>query len=103
MRLRDSLTVAPAAGTAYTVPAAVYFLDTANRRDRAADTPGAPDLLVTKIRAIVRGLPDEFDPAADRFDWRGRSLWLDGEPLPRMRGGRVHHYTLNLTTEDPTS
>lgn len=101
MRLRQALTVSPATGEAYTVPGHVYVLDTANiDRDPAVDRP---DTLVTVLRAIVRTLPASFDPLADQIIWQGLRYYLDGPPIPRTRpDGRVHHYTLNLTTEDPT-
>lgn len=100
MRLRDTITLTHTGGGQTAVTAAVYYVDTANvDPDPALDTP---DRLVSVVRAIVRTLPDQFDPLADTITWRGRVFYLDGPPMPRMRGARVHHYTLNLTTEDPT-
>ena len=101
MRLRDTITLTHAAGGQTAVLAAVYYVDTAN----VDPDPGidVPDRLVSVVRAIVRTLPAAFDPLADTITWRGRVFYLDGAPMPRSRpDGRVHHYTLNLTTEDPT-
>lgn len=100
MRLRDQITLTHAAGGQSIVPAAVYYVDTAN----VDPDPGidVPDRLVSVVRAIVRTLPEQFDVLTDTLTWRGRVFYLDGAPMPRMRGARVHHYTLNLTTEDPT-
>lgn len=101
MRLRDAITITHSGtGAQSIVPASVYFVDTSNY-DPDPDL-AIPDRLVSVVRAIVRTLPEQFDPLVDSLTWRGRLFYLDGAPMPRMRGARVHHYTLNLTTEDPT-
>lgn len=96
-----ALTIAPPGSPMYTVPAHVYVVDTANRDPDPA--LNLPDRLVTIVRAIVGALPASFDPQTDQVIWQGTRYYLDGPPIPRARpDGRVHHYTLNLTTEDPT-
>lgn len=101
MRLRDQITLTYAGtGAQSIVPASVYYVDTSNY-DPDPEL-ATPDRLVSVVRAIVRTLPEQFDALTTTLTWRGRLFYLDGPPMPRMRGARVHHYTLNLTTEDPT-
>lgn len=73
-----------------TVPASVYFTTTG-----VSATSGS--LFATEqLRAIVRTLPRDLTPTADAVFWRGTRYTLDGAPMPRMKRGRVHHYTIPL-------
>lgn len=95
MRLRDSINVVDAdSGTVTTVPAHVYYVSTA---DEAPDGLTGITALVNTLRAIVRSMPDDFDPLTDGIIWQGRTYELLGSAMPRMRNGTTHHYTLTLT------
>jgi len=95
VRLRDSINVVDAdSGTVTTVPAHVYYVSTA---DEAPDGLTGITALVNTLRAIVRTMPDDFDPLTDGIIWQGRTYELLGSAMPRMRNGTTHHYTLTLT------
>lgn len=94
MRLRDSLTFTPGGADPVTVPAHVYYMDTAISTD-----PDVVRHLEATLRAIVREIPGSFDPLRDTITWQGGAYRLEGAPMPRVAGGRLHHYTLNLRTE----
>lgn len=104
MRLHDSLTIVSTAGTVATVPARVYYVSTGDVQPSSDPNNVVPPALTNTLRAIVRSMPEDFDPLADGIVWQGRTYELDGDAMPRMRHGRVHHYTLTLserTTETP--
>lgn len=95
MRLRDSISVVSAgSGVVTTVPAHVYYVSTA---DEAPDALTGITALVNTLRAIVRSMPEDFDPLLDGIIWQGRTYELLGSAMPRMRNGTTHHYTLTLT------
>ena len=93
LQLHDQVTLAQgqdpeSAGT--TVPAMVYFTSTAL-------SVGSGSLYATEeARAIVTTLPWPVSPSNTSVYWQGRRYGLSGPPMPRMRRGRLHHYTLPL-------
>lgn len=98
LQLHDQVTITRAGGTeaeGTPVPAMVYFTTTAL-------AAGTGSLYATEeARAIVTTLPWSVSPSNTSVYWQGRRYTLSGPPMPRMRRGRLHHYTLPLqrTTE----
>lgn len=73
-----------------TIPATVYGTDAAAVNDEGYLRSRLA------VRAIIPRTPGTINAGTDRVRWRGMSLRLVGLPIPRMRRGTVHHYTLEL-------
>lgn len=96
MILGDQVTVQAITGTAqpgqFDTPAYVYFAASVEQTSELAGVQA-----VTTMRAILPGrLPRELSTTTDRILWRGKSYRIIGEPMARMRGKNVHHWTINL-------
>ena len=93
MILRDHVTIvgidqAEADGT--TVPAAVFNTSV------GITTDSNTVLLTEQLRVIVTDLPEQYRFAPFAVYWKGRRYTRAGAVIPRMRGPRVHHYTIPL-------
>ena len=93
MHLRDTVTIvgigqAEADGT--TVPAAVFNMAA------GITTNGSTVLLTEQLRVIVTDLPEQYRVEPFAVYWKGRRYDRAGAVIPRMRGPRVHHYTIAL-------
>lgn len=92
-QLRDTITLATNTqleGEGTPLRAHVYAVAAALNVD------GNSFVMNEQLRAIVADLPRDVDPTKDVIYWRGRRLYIDGPPLPRMMHGDVHHYTIQL-------
>lgn len=96
MILGDQVTVQATTGTAqpgqFDTSAYVYWASSVEHVTELAGVQA-----VTTLRAILPAqLPRELSTSTDRILWRGDSYRIIGEPMARMRRGRVHHWTINL-------
>lgn len=91
IRYHDTLRwTEPGVGDRAVIPANVYGTDGAALNDDGVIRARL------SLRATVPTFPEPMNPVTDRIAWRGMSLRLVGLPIPRMRRGTVHHYTLEL-------
>lgn len=88
MRLRDSIVYRSERGGDTTLRARV----SAKTITRSVD--GADARSIADYSIITRDEPPVSNWERDRVVWQGLELFLDGPPMPRMRGGQVHHYTI---------